>query len=119
QSIRRLSRDYRGFDKSTNVLSFPMSEGDFPDLNPQLLGDVVISADTAFREAQEQGIPFFERLGFLLLHGILHVTGYDHERSGEAEAERMERKQRQLFKLLKGEGFLSDTSSNSSPLVTP
>lgn len=96
-----------------------MSEGDFPDLNPQLLGDVVISADTAFREAQEQGIPFFERLGFLLLHGILHVTGYDHERSGEAEAERMERKQRQLFKLLKGEGFLADTSSNSSPLVTP
>ncbi len=96
-----------------------MSEGDFPDLNPQLLGDVVISADTAFREAQEQGIPFFERLGFLLLHGILHVTGYDHERSGEAEAKRMERKQRQLFKLLKGEGFLSDTSSNSSPLGTP
>jgi probable rRNA maturation factor len=119
QSIRRLNRDYRGFDKPTNVLSFPMSEGDFPDLNPQLLGDVVISADTAFREAQEQGIPFFERLGFLLLHGILHVTGYDHERSGEVEAERMERKQRQLFKLLKSEGFLSNTSSNSSPLGTP
>jgi probable rRNA maturation factor len=118
RSIRRLNRDYRGFDKPTNVLSFPMSEGDFPDLNPQLLGDVVISADTAFREAQEQGICFFERLGFLLLHGILHVTGYDHERSGEAEAKRMERKQRQLFKLLKGEGFLSDTSSNSSPPVT-
>jgi len=119
QSIRRLNRDYRGFDKPTNVLSFPMSEGDFPDLNPQLLGDVVISADTAFREAQEQGISFFERLGFLLLHGILHVTGYDHERSGEVEAERMERKQRQLFKLLKSEGFLSNTSSNSSPLGTP
>jgi probable rRNA maturation factor len=118
-SIRRLNRDYRGFDKPTNVLSFPMSEGDFPDLNPELLGDVVISADTAYREAQEQGIPFFERLGFLLLHGILHVTGYDHERSGEAEAERMERKQRTLFKLLKGEGLLSDSSSNSGPQDTP
>jgi len=96
-----------------------MSEGDFPDLNSQLLGDVVISADTAFREAQEQGITFFDRLGFLLLHGILHVTGYDHERSGEAEAKRMERKQRQLFKLLTGEGFLSDTAANSSSLDTP
>lgn len=119
RSIRRLNRDYRGLDKPTNVLSFPMSEGDFPDLNPQLLGDVVISADTAFREAQELGVPFFERLGFLLLHGILHVTGYDHERSGEAEAKRMERKQRQLCKLLMGEGLLSDTAANSSLLDAP
>jgi probable rRNA maturation factor len=119
RTIRQLNREYRGFDKPTNVLSFTMSEGDFPDLNPQLLGDVVISADTAFREAQEQGISFFERFGFLLLHGILHVTGYDHERSGEAEAQRMERKQRQLFKLLKGEGFFSDTAAKSSSLDTP
>lgn len=119
RTIRRLNREYRGFDKPTNVLSFSMSEGEFPGLNPQLLGDVVISADTAFREAQEQGISFFERFGFLLLHGILHVTGYDHERSGEAEAQRMEKKQRQLFKLLKGEGFFSDTVVKSSSLDTP
>lgn len=119
RTIRRLNREYRGFDKPTNVLSFPMSEGEFPDLNPQLLGDVVISADTAYREAQEQGISFFERFGFLLLHGILHVTGYDHERSGEAEAQRMERKQRQLFKLLQGEGFFSDTAAQTSSLGTP
>lgn len=119
RSIRRLNRDYRGFDKPTNVLSFPMSSGDFSDVNPELLGDVVISADTAFREAEEQGISFFERLGFLLLHGILHVTGYDHERSGEAEAKRMERKQRQLYTLLKSEGFLSDTTMNSSSLDIP
>jgi len=96
-----------------------MSSGDFSDVNPELLGDVVISADTAFREAEEQGISFFERLGFLLLHGILHVTGYDHERSGEAEAKRMERKQRQLYTLLKSEGFLSDTTMNSSSLDIP
>jgi probable rRNA maturation factor len=119
KSIRRLNRDYRGFDKPTNVLSFPMSAGDFADVNPELLGDVVISADTAFREAEEQGISFFERLGFLLLHGILHVTGYDHERSGEAEAKRMERKQRQLYTLLKREGFLSETTTNSSSLDIP
>jgi probable rRNA maturation factor len=119
RSIRRLNRDYRGIDKPTNVLSFPMSAGDFADVNPELLGDVVISADTAFREAEEQGIGFFERLGFLLLHGILHVTGYDHERSGEAEAKRMERKQRQLYTLLKREGFLSETTTNSSSLDIP
>jgi probable rRNA maturation factor len=106
RSMRRMNRDYRGNDKPTNVLSFAMGEGDFSGLNPQLLGDVVISADTALREAEEEGIPFSERLGFLLLHGILHVTGYDHERSGEAEARRMERKQRELFALLKREGLV-------------
>lgn len=109
RSMRRLNRDYRGIDKTTNVLSFPMAEGDFSGLNPQLLGDVVISADTALREAEEQGISLFERLGFLLLHGILHVTGYDHERSGEKEAQRMERKQRQLYELLKRDGLLEET----------
>ncbi|HOP40574.1 MAG TPA: rRNA maturation RNase YbeY [Geobacteraceae bacterium] len=106
RSMRRLNREYRGIDKATNVLSFSMAEGDFPGLNPHLLGDVVISADTALREADEQGISYFDRVGFLLLHGILHVTGYDHERSGEEEAQRMERKQRQLHALLKREGFL-------------
>lgn len=105
RTMRRLNRDYRGMDKTTNVLSFAMAEGDFPGLNPQLLGDVVISADTARREAEEEGIPFFERFGFLLLHGILHLSGYDHERSGGAEARRMERKQRELLRLLKQEGF--------------
>jgi probable rRNA maturation factor len=104
--MRRLNRDYRGIDKPTNVLSFSMGEGDFSGMNPHLLGDVVISADTARREAEEEGIPFAERLGFLLLHGILHVTGHDHERSGESEARRMERAQRKLSSLLKREGLL-------------
>lgn len=106
RTMRRLNRDYRGIDKPTNVLSFSMGEGDFPGMNPHLLGDVVISADTARREAEEEGIPLAKRLGFLLLHGILHVTGHDHERSGEAEARRMERAQRKLFSLLKREGLL-------------
>lgn len=106
RAMRRLNRDYRGLDRPTNVLSFSMAEGDFPGLNPQLLGDVIISADTARREAEEEGITFFERFGFLLLHGILHLAGYDHERSGEAEARRMEKKQRELWRLLKSEGFV-------------
>jgi probable rRNA maturation factor len=106
RSIRRLNREYLGRDKPTNVISFAMQEGEFPGMNPGLLGDVVISADTCAREAEEGGVSFVARLAFLLLHGILHLTGYDHERSGEAEARRMEEKERELFALLEKEGLV-------------
>ena len=104
--IRRVNRDYLGKDRPTNVISFAMSEGEYGGINPEVLGDVIISADTAAREAQEGGIPFWSRLCFLLLHGILHITGYDHERSGEEEARRMEAKEQELFALLEGEGLV-------------
>ena len=106
RSIRRLNREYLGRDKTTNVISFSLQEGEFGGLNPQALGDVVISADTAAREAEEAGITFAERITFLLLHGILHLTGYDHERSGEDEAQRMEEKERELFALLERDGLV-------------
>ena len=106
RSIRTLNRDYLGRDKATNVISFAMQEGEFGALNPQLLGDVVISADTAAREAEEAGEPFWNRLCFLLMHGILHITGYDHERSGEAEAARMEEREREIFAQLQEEGLV-------------
>lgn len=83
-----------------------MQEGEFGAMNPELLGDVVISADTAAKEADEGGISFHERLVFLLLHGILHLTGYDHERSGEEEAQRMEAKEAEIFASLANEGLL-------------
>lgn len=103
RTIRIINRDYLGRDKPTNVISFSLQEGDFTGMNVHALGDVVISADTAAREAEEGGIEFIDRLLFLLLHGILHLCGYDHERSGEAAAKKMERKERQLFKMLKSE----------------
>lgn len=106
RSIRTLNRDYLGRDKSTNVISFAMQEGEFGSINPDVLGDVVISADTAAREAEEAGESFLSRLYFLLLHGILHITGYDHERSGEAEALRMEAKEREIFAMLQEEGLV-------------
>ena len=106
RSIRTLNRDYLGRDKATNVISFAMQEGEFGAINPELLGDVVISADTAAREAEEAGESFLSRLYFLLLHGILHITGYDHERSGEAEAARMEAKEKEIFALLQEEGLV-------------
>jgi len=106
RAIRVLNREYLGRDKATNVISFAMQEGEFGSINPEQLGDVVISADTAAREADEAGESFSGRLYFLLLHGILHITGYDHERSGEAEAARMEAKEREIFSLLVEEGLV-------------
>lgn len=107
RTIRRLNRDYLGRDKPTNVISFSMQEGEFPPINHALLGDVVISADTAAREAAEAGIGCNSRISFLLLHGILHLTGFDHERSGDEEAKRMEKKEAELFAMLEIEGFIT------------
>jgi probable rRNA maturation factor len=106
RTIRRLNREFLGRDKPTNVISFAMQEGDFPGINPLLLGDVAISAETAAREAEDGGIGFESRLTFLLLHGILHLAGFDHERSGDAEARRMAAKEKELFALLKREGLV-------------
>jgi probable rRNA maturation factor len=111
RAIRRINRDYLARDRPTNVISFSLQEGEFGAVNPLGLGDVVISADTALREAQEGGMEFFERLCFLLLHGTLHLCGYDHERSGEEEAARMEAREEELFNILKKEGLLSQTDS--------
>lgn len=101
--IRILNRDYLQKDRPTNVISFPMQEGDGAGLHPGLLGDVVISAETAARDAAEAGLPFSDELHFLLLHGILHLLGYDHERGTEAEAQVMEAKEREIFTLLQRE----------------
>jgi len=105
--IRRINRDYLGKNHPTNVISFSLREGQFGDVNPSALGDVIISADTANNEAQLGGIIFFERLCFLLMHGILHLSGFDHEKSGENEARTMAVKERELFRILKKEGLIT------------
>lgn len=96
EEIKNLNRDYRGKDKATNVLSFAMNEGDFDSINPEILGDVVISADTAKTECEEYQISFEDRLHQLLIHGILHLVGYDHERSQNDEVI-MEKKSDELM----------------------
>lgn len=111
RAIRRINREYLDRDRATNVISFSLREGDWAGVAPHALGDVIISADTAAREAEAGGLEPFERLCFLLLHGILHLCGYDHERSGEAEARKMEQKERELFRILKKEGLSSPTGS--------
>jgi probable rRNA maturation factor len=111
RSMRRINREYLAKDRPTNVISFSQQEGDCGSMATDLLGDVIISADTAAREAEQGNMQPFERLCFLLLHGILHLCGYDHERSGDEEAARMEKKEEELFRILKKEGLLSPTGS--------
>jgi probable rRNA maturation factor len=79
--IRRLNRQYRHRDKPTDVLSFPAPpprDGQ-PTLAPDLAGDLAISVPTAARQAKDAGHPLFIELEVLLLHGLLHLAGYDHE----------------------------------------
>jgi len=99
-AIMALNRDYRGKDKPTNVLAFALQEagGEMP--GRELLGDVVISLDTAAREANAENITLHQRLTVLLVHGLLHLLGYDHERSNE-EAQRMGAAEAQLLAALR------------------
>jgi len=81
------------------VIAFPMRAGEFSELTPDLLGDVVISVETAGREADTAAISMQKRLDQLLIHGILHLMGYDHEKARK-EAARMEKKSSELMKML-------------------
>lgn len=99
--MRALNRTYRGADRPTDVLAFALREGEDDALRADLLGDVVISLDTAARQAAARGVPPAEEVRVLLTHGLLHLLGYDHERS-PAEARRMFRRQRQLLARLVG-----------------
>lgn len=105
EQIQEINRDYLQRDKPTNVISFAQQEGEGAGICPELLGDVVISADTAARDAAEAGTTFFSEISFLLIHGILHLLGYDHERGTEAQAEEMEAKEQELFSLLQQQVF--------------
>src|SRR5687768_16478180 len=86
--MHRLNAHYRGIDRPTDVLAFAMREGLFTSLHPELLGDVVISAETALRQAQARHHSLAQELIRLLIHGVLHLLGYDHEVS-PAEARLM------------------------------
>lgn len=101
--IQEINRDYLNKDRPTNVISFAMQEGEGGGVQPDLLGDVVISAETAARDAAEAQTSFESELYFLLLHGILHLLGYDHERGSQAEAKRMEAREREIFSLVREE----------------
>ena len=95
--IQQLNKRYRKIDKPTNVLAFPMQEGQFRNITPGLLGDIVISCETAQKEAKSANINLTERISQLLIHGILHLIGFDHEAS-ESDAIKMEEKSLELLR---------------------
>ena len=97
EEMRLLNARYRRKDRPTDVLAFAQREGEGG--SARLLGDVVISVDTALRQARERGVELRDELRLLLAHGILHLLGYDHERS-PSEARRMFAKQRRLLQEL-------------------
>ncbi len=90
--IHELNREYRGVDRPTDVLSFPMysfTDDDMPEEGPApvVLGDIVISAERAKEQAVEYGHSFQREISFLTVHSVLHLLGYDHEVSEKAENE--------------------------------
>jgi probable rRNA maturation factor len=94
--IRDLNRTYREMDKPTDVLSFSMKEGEKLGSSPELLGDVIISVETAVRQAKQAGCTPIEEVTSLLIHGVLHLLGYEHHKSKDekrmlGEAQRIAR----------------------------
>ncbi len=94
REVRRLNRDYRGKDKPTDVLSFP--GGPEEEDGSYHVGDILISIPTARRQAAERGHPVERELKVLLLHGLLHCLGYDHE-ADQGKMERLERRLRRTW----------------------
>ncbi|MBS3758248.1 MAG: rRNA maturation RNase YbeY [Desulfobacterales bacterium] len=98
--IADLNKQYLDREGATNVIAFPMAEGEFAEISPDLLGDVVISMDTAAREAEMGETTIENRFKELLIHGILHLFGYDHE-TNEADAQQMENKSEELLEAVR------------------
>lgn len=88
--MRTINRDWRGFDKPTNVLSFPAAPASAIARSP-VLGDIVLAYETVAREAQEESKTLAQHVAHLVIHGLYHLLGDDHET--EAQAERMERRE--------------------------
>lgn len=97
--IAGLNKQYLNRSGPTDVISFPLHDDFFGHIQPQLLGDVVISVETALRQACKRGAALEEELAALLIHGILHLLGYDHEAS-HRERKKMQAKEKEIFKII-------------------
>ncbi|MDY2678302.1 MAG: rRNA maturation RNase YbeY [Oscillospiraceae bacterium] len=103
ERIHELNREYRNVDRSTDVLSFPLGENGVYDKNPEngacLLGDIVISVETAVRQAETYGHSLQREIGFLTVHSMLHLLGYDHVNGGIEEVRMREKEEHVLTEL--------------------
>lgn len=97
--MRQLNLDYRGIDEPTDVLAFSQTEGEFCDVAPDVMGDVVVSVDTASRQAKEAGHALDQELDSLIIHGVLHLLGYDHEK-GAVEERKMRKMEKKILSAL-------------------
>ncbi|RMD52964.1 MAG: rRNA maturation RNase YbeY [Nitrospirae bacterium] len=94
--MRKLNKEFRGISKTTDVLSFDVS---IPGIPSNILGDVVINAAMAEREANKRGTNLYEEMEHLLIHGVLHILGYDHNEPEEAK--KMENREKEIMDALK------------------
>jgi len=92
EQIRAINREYFNKDRPTNVISFSYADG----FSCEVVGDLIISLERAHEESVRSGIPFLERVFSLIIHGLLHVLGFDHEK-GEREARRMRYREKKLL----------------------
>lgn len=103
KEIREMNNEYRQKDSATDVLSFPMSDGENFDIDPEtdriILGDIVISAERAKEQAKEYGHSLEREMCFLATHSMFHLLGYDHEVSKEEEKIMFEKQEKVLKKL--------------------
>ena len=100
--IKEINKKYLHRNRPTDVISFSQIEGEGSPGNTHLLGDVVISLETAQRQAKESHTSLQDEVTFLLIHGILHLLGYDHEGS-VSKTRQMKEKERDLFSIIKGQ----------------
>jgi probable rRNA maturation factor len=103
EGITELNRRYLKRDNPTNVLAFPMTDAEQPEFATSMLGDIVISLDAALRDAQACGETLERTVDRLLVHGLLHLLGYEHEGSRQ-EARRMEKEEKRLLAMIASPG---------------
>lgn len=99
-TIKQLNNHYLQRDHSTNVLSFSLQEGEYGNVNPHILGDIVVSTETAQRDAAKGDLSLSEEIDFLIIHGLLHLLGFNHENTTKAQTTKMQMKERELFGIL-------------------
>ena len=103
EQIRELNKEYRNIDKETDVLSFPLGDNGVYDINhdtgAKLLGDIVISMEKAVEQAKLYNHPLQREIGFLTVHSMLHLLGYDHEAGGMEEVRMREKEETVLTQI--------------------
>ena len=103
QRIRNINRKFRDIDKPTNVISFPFMDS-FGRI--KIIGDIIICPEIAQKQAKKEGNDFIDYMAFLIIHGFLHLLGYDHIE--EADRVVMEKKEEEIFKKIKIKKFLKE-----------